>query len=255
MKNQTLINTIIHGNCLVEMQRIENASIDMILCDLPYQVTSSNFDINIPFDPLWKEYKRIIKDNGAIVLTASQPFTTKLIQSNFEWYRYNLIWQKPQGVDPFMAKKRPLNNYEDICIFYKKQPIYNPQFTEGKPYTITRDKTPRHYEVTGTTMTETTTINDGKRYPTRIIPINQERGFHPSQKPVALLEYLIRTYTNEINEEGNKSVILDNCIGSGSTALACINSSRDFIGMEQEKKFVDIANERIKEALNIMYTV
>ena len=154
-------------------------------------------------------------------------------------YKYNLVWEKPQGVDPFMAKKRPLNNVEDIAIFYKKQPIYNPQYEEGKPYKVERDKKARLYEVTNVVMKPTTTINDGKRLPKRILKFNQERGFHPTQKPVALIEYLIKTYTNEWE------TVLDFTIGSGTTAIACINTNRNYIGFELDKWYFDIANERI----------
>ena len=188
---------------------------------------------------MWEHYERIIKDNGAIVLTASQPFTTKLISSNIDIYKYNLVWEKPQGVDPFMAKKRPLNNMEDIVIFYKKQPTYNPQYEEGKPYKIERDKKPREYAITNTTMKPTTTINDGKRLPKRILKFKQERGLHPTQKPVALFEYLIKTYTNE------GDTVLDNCMGSGTTGVACVNTNRNFIGIELDEGYFKIAQSRI----------
>jgi len=223
------------------MKYIDDKSIDMILCDLPYGTTACKWDVIIPFEPLWEQYERIIKDNGAIVLTASQPFTTKLINSNIEMFKYNLVWEKPQGVDPFMAKKRPLNNIEDIVIFYKRQPTYNPQYEKGKPYKITRDKKPRNYEITDTVMKETTTVNDGYRLPKRIIRIKQERGLHPTQKPVPLFEYLIKTYTNE------GEIVLDNCIGSGTTAIACINTNRNYIGFELDKKYYEIAKNRINK--------
>ena len=234
------LNTMYNEDCLEGMKRIPDKSVDMILCDLPYGTTACNWDTIIPFEPLWGEYERIIKDNGAIVLTATQPFTTKLIESNFKRFRYNLIWEKPQGVDPFMAKRRPLNNVEDVVIFYKKQPTYNPQYEKGEPYRITRDKKDRNYEITGTVMKETTTINKGVRLPKRIIRCNQERGLHPTQKPVALFEYLIKTYTNE------GETVLDNCMGSGTTAIACLNTNRNFIGFELDKEYFNIATNRIK---------
>lgn len=179
------------------------------------------------------------------MLTASQPFTTKVISSNMGIYKYNLVWEKPQGVDPFMAKKRPLNNMEDIVVFYKKQPTYNPQYEEGKPYKVERDKNPREYEITNTMMRPTTTINVGKRLPKRILKFKQERGYHPTQKPVPLFEYLIKTYTNE------GETVLDNCIGSGTTAIAALNAGRFFIGIEKEKEYVDVANERIKDTFAV----
>ena len=237
------LNKIYNEDCLEGMKRIPDKSVDMILCDLPYGTTACKWDTIIPLNELWECYERVIKDNGAIVLTASQPFTTKLISSNMGMYKYNLVWEKPQGVDPFMAKKRPLNNVEDIAIFYKKQPVYNPQYEEGKPYKVERDKKARLYEVTNVVMKPTTTINDGKRLPKRILKFNQERGFHPTQKPVALFEYLIRTYTND-NE-----TVLDNCMGSGTTAIACINTNRNFIGFELDETYHTVANERITKHL------
>ena len=235
------LNKIHHGDCLELMQDIPDGSVDMILCDLPYGTTAIKWDSIIPLESLWEHYERVIKEDGAIVLTASQPFTTKLISSNMDIYKYNLVWEKPQGVDPFMAKKRPLNNMEDIVIFYKKQPTYNPQYEEGEPYKIERDKKPREYEITNTMMKPTTTINDGKRLPKRILKFKQERGYHPTQKPVPLFEYLIKTYTNE------GETILDNCIGSGTTAIAALNTGRFFIGIEKEKDYVDIADKRLDE--------
>lgn len=238
---KTKLNKIYCCDCLKGMAVIPDKSIDMILCDLPYGTTACEWDSIIPFEPLWEQYKRIIKDNGAIILTASQPFTSLLIISNLTLYRYNMVWEKPQGVDPFMAKKRPLNNIEDICIFYKKQPTYSPQKEKGKAYHIIRDRKPRIMEVNGQTMKQTETINKGDRLPKRIIKINQERGLHPTQKPVALFEYLIKTYTNK------DDIVLDNCIGSGTTAVACKNLNRNFIGFEIEQKYIDIANKRLAE--------
>ena len=238
-----------NGDMLIEMNKIADKSVDMILTDLPYGTTACSWDTIIPFDKLWKQYERVIKDNGAIVLTASQPFTTRLISSNMDIYKYNLVWEKPQGVDPFMAKKRPLNNMEDIVIFYKKQPTYNPQYEEGKPYKTERDKKPREYEITNTTMKPTTTINDGKRLPKRILKFKQERGYHPTQKPVELLEYLIKTYTNE------GDTVLDSTMGSGSTGVACKRTDRKFIGIELDKKYFKIAKERIAKTQFIQETL
>ena len=232
-------NVIYNEDCLEGMKRIPDNSIDMILADLPYGTTACKWDSIIPLDKLWKQYKRIIKDRVAIVLTASQPFTTKLISSNMEWFRYCWVWEKEQGVDPFMTKYRPLNNYEDVCVFYKKQSTYNPQMEEGEPYHTIRDKISRDYEITNTKMKMTETVNDGYRYPTRILEFKQEKGKHPTQKPVALFEYLIKTYTNE-NE-----IVLDNVIGSGTTAVACLSTNRKFIGFEIEEKYYNIALKRI----------
>jgi site-specific DNA-methyltransferase (adenine-specific) len=235
------LNKIHHGDCLELMKDIPDGSIDMILCDLPYGTTACKWDSIIPFDSLWEAYERVIKDNGAIVLTAGQPFTTALISSNMDLFKYCMIWEKPQGVDPFMAKHRPLNNYEDICIFYKKKPLYNPQFIIDRPYKVIRDKNSRKHELSGAEMRETTTVNDGYRLPNRVLRFEQERGSHPTQKPTALFEYLIKTYTSE------GETLLDNCMGSGTTAIASLNAGRSFIGIEKEQKYVDIANKRIKE--------
>lgn len=227
------------GDCLELMKSIHDKSIDAIICDLPYGTTACKWDSVIPFEPLWAQYKRIIKDNGAIVLTASQPFTTALIGSNIKQFKYNWVWKKPQGVDPFQVKHRPLNNIEDICVFSNGKPLYNPQMEIGKPYSITRDKNPRVNEVTGALMKETTTINDGARYPTRILEFKQQRGFHPTQKPVVLMEYLVKTYTNQ------GDIVLDNCMGSGTTGVACKNLGRKFIGIEQDPNYFEIASKRI----------
>ena len=235
------VNEIYQGDCLELMNGIPDGSIDMILCDLPYGTTACKWDTIIPFEPLWEQYERVIKDNGAIVLTASQPFTSALVMSNPKMFKYDMVWKKPQGVDPFMAKIRPLNDKEDILVFCKGRTVYNPQLMQGKPYKVTRDKKPRVNEITGTTMKRTSTVNEGNRLPKRILEFNQERGLHPTQKPVALLEYLIRTYTNE------GETVLDNCMGSGSTGVACVNTSRNFIGIELDEKYFNIAKKRITE--------
>ena len=229
------------GDCLEVMKDIPDKSIDMILCDLPYGTTACKWDTIIPFEPLWQQYNRIIKDNGTIVLFSGEPFTSFLIQSNLKHFKYKWIWEKEQGVNPLLSKKQPLNNIEEICVFYKKQCNYFPQFEEGKPYKITRDKQNRVCEVNNHTFKQTTTINEGKRYPKRILSFNRQTGLHPTQKPVALLEYLIKTYTNE-NE-----TVLDNCMGSGSTGVACKHTNRNFIGIELDDNYFEIAKKRIEE--------
>ena len=238
------LNKIYNEDCLEGMKRIPDGSVDMILCDLPYGTTACKWDTVIPFEPLWSEYERVIKDDGAIVLNASQPFTTELIHSNMKMFKYNFVWIKPQGVDPFMSKIRPLNNIEDVVVFCKTKTNYNPQKAEGKPYHIVRDKKNRVKETNYGIMKQTETINNGDRLPTRTLSFKQERGLHPTQKPVALFEYLIKTYTNE------GETVLDNCIGSGTTAIACINTNRKFIGFELDKQYFDIANERIQKAVD-----
>ncbi len=231
------LNEIIHGDCLEVMRQFPDKSIDMILCDLPYGTTACEWDTIIPFEPVWEQYERIIKDNGAIVLTASQPFTTILINSNIKHFRYSWVWEKEQGVNFLMAKKQPLKVHEDICVFSKKQTVYNPQMTEGKPYISGKGDSG---EVTGR-VKKIQTKNKGTRYPRSVIQFKRETGLHPTQKPVALFEYLIKTYTNE------GEVVLDNCIGSGTTAIACINTGRNFIGIEIDEKYVKIARERIEK--------
>lgn len=193
-------------------------------------------------DGMWDKLNKLIKPNGAIVLFGSEPFSSALRMSNIKNYKYDWIWKKPQGVDPFMAKIRPLNNIENISIFCSKKTQYNPQKTKGKPYKITRDKTPRVKETNGTIMKQTTTINSGERLPTRVLEFKQEKGFHPTQKPVALIEYLIKTYTNE------GELVLDFTMGSGTTAIACLNTKRKFIGIEIDEKYFNIAKERIENS-------
>lgn len=190
---------------------------------------------------MWEQLKRIIKPNGAIVMTASQPFTTTLIASNMKMFKYCWVYQKPQGVDPFMSKKRPLNNIEDVLVFAKKQTTYNPQKVSGKPYTVIRDRVERVHEITGQIMRQTHTVNAGDRLPTRVIKFNQDRGLHPTQKPVALMEYLIKTYTNE------GETVLDFTCGSGTTGVACANLNRKFIGIELDEGYFEIAKKRILE--------
>lgn len=231
---------LMQGDCLERMKEIPDGSVDMVLTDPPYGTTACKRDSVIPLEPMWEQLKRVIKPNGAIVMTASQPFTTTLIASNMKMFKYCWVYQKPQGVDPFMAKKKPLNNIEDVVVFSQKQTTYNPQKTTGKPYRIVRDKTERLHELTGQIMRETETVNAGDRLPTRIIKFNQERGLHPTQKPVALMEYLIRTYTNE------GETVLDFTMGSGTTGVAAKNLNRSFIGIELDPEYFDIAKQRIK---------
>ncbi|MGG0757544.1 DNA-methyltransferase [Brevibacillus laterosporus] len=236
------LNRIYQRDCIEGMSLIPDKSIDMILCDLPYGTTTCKWDTIIPFELLWAQYERIIRDNGAIVLTASQPFTTQLIASNIKLFRYELIWEKTLATNFMLVKKQPAKKHENICVFYKKQPTYNPQMGEGKPYKDSARK--RTVGVHGDAVTTKKPIdNSGTRYPSSVqLFSNGNNGnFHPTQKPVALFEYLIRTYTNE------GDTILDNCIGSGTTAEAAIRTGRNFIGFETEPKYVDIANQRIAQ--------
>ena len=232
------VNTIIHGDCLEVMPQLPNGSVDMILCDLPYGTTACKWDTIIPFEPLWTEYKRIIKSNGAIVLTASQPFTSALVMSNPKWFKYELIWDKQKGSDFLNSKIKPLGSHENILIFANKSIIYKPQFWFSKPY----KKTPNgslsdNYGKRKTAWTESV---DGKRYPLSIISKERDGNrIHPTQKPVALFEYLIKTYTNE------NDLVLDNCAGSGTTGVACKNLNRNFILIEKDLGYFNIAQTRI----------
>ncbi|MDD9149325.1 site-specific DNA-methyltransferase [Sporolactobacillus sp. CQH2019] len=225
-------------DCLRGMPMIDDHSVDMILSDLPYGITGCRWDTVIPFDKLWSQYNRLIKPDGAIVLTASQPFTTELIYSNKRMFRYTWVWEKDQGVNFLNAKKQPLKVHEDVCVFYKHLPVYNPQMTVGKPYISSGKGTSG--EVTGK-VPKIKKLNNGTRYPRSIIRFNKERGLHPTQKPVKLFEYLIKTYTNP------GDLVLDSCIGSGTTAIAAINTKRNFIGFELDEHYFDVANKRIKE--------
>jgi len=231
------------GDCLELMKDIPDGSIDMILCDLPYGTTASKWDEIIPFEPLWEQYDRVIKNNGAIVLTASQPFTTKLIMSKLDWFRYTWVWNKKKAGNIFLAKKQPMKIHEDIVVFSKKPHFYNPQMVKrdkvkksknygtGESFGGTREKEDKVYTYTHT-------------YPKSIIEFSNARQkgkVHPTQKPVPLLEYLIKTYTRE------GETVLDNTMGSGSTGVACVNTGRSFIGMELEEKYFKIAEQRIME--------
>lgn len=232
------------GDCLELMKDIPDKSVDMILCDLPYGTTACKWDNIIPFEPLWEQYKRIIKDNGAIVLFGSQPFTSQMICSNFNNYKHHWIWLKNRGTGFQVAKYRPMMKTEDIIVFTKKRNKINyyPQMVKlDKPY----------YCKNATSSNGTNPLvkfNKGgklvdKKYPTNVLEFNKvSKPIHPTEKPVALLEYLIKTYTNE-NE-----VVLDNCMGSGSTGVACVNTNRNFIGIELDQKYFEIAKERIEKA-------
>ena len=235
------LNKIHQGDCLEIMKDIPDGSIDMILCDLPYGLTASKWDAVIPNDLLWEQYERVIKENGAIVLFGNEPFSSHLRMSNIKSYRYDWKWDKVRGANFATVNRRPFNSFEDIMVFYKKQPTYNPQFWQGKPYEQKQGYVGEGKQ-TGLSRKEVVTKSDGRRYPLSIIRFSKENGLHPTQKPVLLFEYLIKTYTNE------GETVLDNCIGSGTTAIAALNTNRTFIGIEKEKEYVDIANERIKQS-------
>ena len=233
--------SIKQGDCLELMKEIPDKSIDMILCDLPYGTTKNKWDSVIPLNKLWKQYERIIKDNGAIVLFSQMPFSAELVHSNLKLFKYEWIWQKDNGTGFLNAKKMPLKIHENILVFYKKLPLYNPQMRTGfKPY---KCKQGRHSTNYGAYEQGHITESNGERYPIDIIKFKKDSGLHPTQKPVELLEYLIKTYTNE------GETVLDNCMGSGSTGIACINTNRNFIGYELNEKYFKIAEKRINEAM------
>lgn len=230
-------------DCIDGMKLIDDKSIDMILCDLPYGTTACKWDTIIPFEPLWEQYERIIKDNGAIVLFGSQPFTSILVSSNLKLFRYEVIWDKVNISNPLLAKKQILKKHENILVFYKKQPTYNPQMTKG---TMWKRGGSNKTKMSALNVDMVRTFEDDKtdlKYPKSILTFSNAdntKRLHPTQKPVELCEYLIKTYTNE-NE-----LVLDNCIGSGTTAIACINTNRKYIGFEKEEKYYKLAEERIE---------
>jgi site-specific DNA-methyltransferase (adenine-specific) len=231
-----------HGDCLDLMQLIPDNYVDLILCDLPYGTTQCKWDSVIPMAPLWEQYKRVAKPNAAIVLTAQTPFDKALGASNPRMLKYEWIWQKTTSTGFLNAKLAPLKQHENVLVFYDKAPVYNPQMRTGhKPYQVTRDFVGAQY---GKADKQSFTESDGDRYPVSVLTYPRERGHHPTQKPVTLMEYLIRTYTNE------GAVVLDNCMGSGTTGVACVQSGRQFIGIEKDPEYFEIAKSRIDKALN-----
>lgn len=247
------LNRIYNEDCLEGMKRIPDASVDCIICDLPYEVLHKNnphaqWDRIIPFEPLWEQYERVIKENGAIVLFAQGMFTAKLMMSNERLWKYNLVWNKVLVSGFLNAKKMPLRCHEDICVFYKKTPTYNPQMTEGKPL-HGKGRSYKNKDLTNNcygNISATEDMRKGctKKYPTSILRFKKTHPsvtVHPTQKFVELFEWLIKTYTNE------GDTVLDNAIGSGTTAVAAIRMKRNFIGFELQKEYFDIANKRIKD--------
>jgi len=270
---------LMHGDCLELMKDVPDQSVDMILCDLPYGTTACKWDTVIPFEPLWAQYRRVAKPNAAIVLTASQPFTSALGASNLEWLRYSWYWRKTRATGHLNAKKMPMKDIEDVLVFYACPPTYNPQglvalgkvqknsashIARGKVQKnsashIARGKVQKNSAsdmargvssdptsvVTGG-ITRGTYVQEATGYPRQVLDFPSEGNtVHPTQKPVALMEYLIRTYTNE------GETVMDNCMGSGTTGVACMNTGRKFIGMEQDAKYFEIAQKRIHDSIDL----
>jgi site-specific DNA-methyltransferase (adenine-specific) len=230
---------IILGDCLEKMKDIPEKSIDMILCDLPYSQTSCHWDTVIPFEPLWEQYERITNPNAAIVLTSKQPFTSQLIMSNPGMFRYEWIWEKTKATGFMNAKKMPLVAHENMLVFYKKLPTYNPQKTVGKPFKDNRTGN-KSVVVYREDMEFRVQDNQGYRYPRTVIKFQMDSNtVHPTQKPVALFEYLIKTYSNE------GDTVLDNCAGSGTTGVACENLKRNYILIEKEEEYYNLIKERL----------
>ena len=257
-KIEEFINNVYEGDCLEIMKQLPDNSIDMVLCDLPYGTTQNKWDSIIPLDELWKQYRRVVKDNGAIVLTSQGMFTAELMLSNPSMFKYKWVWEKSKSTNFLNAKKQPLRKHEDVCVFYKKQPIYHPQMIEGEPY----DKGVRKNQLSGSygDFLPVHVQSDGKRYPTDIIYFktaeSEGKVYHPTQKPIELGRYFVRTYT----EPG--AVVLDNTSGSGSFLVAALLEGRNFIGIEKNEDvalfkkedidYIEVTKQRLLHALETM---
>jgi site-specific DNA-methyltransferase (adenine-specific) len=239
--------TLHHSDMFDTLGKIESQSIDLLLTDFPYGTLNkrNEWDTIIDYPVFWAHIERICKPTAAIISTAAQPFTSVLISSNYRDFKYTLIWEKSKATGYLNAKKQPLRAHEDIVVFYQKQPTYNPQMTQGTPYD--KGKAVRDTEAYGIQTKEVHVKNDsGLRYPRSVLyfkTAESEGKYHPTQKPVSLYEYLIRTYSNP------NDTILDPCMGSGTTGVACVNTNRNFIGIEREEKYYEIAKERIENPL------
>lgn len=240
------------GDCLELMKDITDKSIDMILCDLPYGKTQNKDDKPLPLDKLWAEYKRITKDNGCIALFRQGTFYVDLVNSNRKMFRYDLVWDKGLTSGFLNANRMPLRQHEQIAIFYKKQPLYNPQFSKGEPLhgkgTAYKSKEIKNQNYGKFNAVEDNRAGSVEKYPTSILSFKKPHpsvALHRTEKPIDLLKYLIKTYTNE------GDVVLDNCMGSGSTGIACVNTNRSFIGMEIDEEYFNIAKNRIDDCVRL----
>ncbi len=234
---------LIHGECLAELGKLKENSVDLVVCDLPYGMTANKWDTCIDLNKLWEQYKRVVKESGAIVLFGMQPFTSKLITSNQEMFKYTWIWEKNIGRGWLKAKTQPMRTIEDICVFYRKQCTYNPQMTEGKPYSHSGGGLSVVNSYGSRKQIKAPIQNKGTRYPKQVLryaTVPQKQVVHPTQKPTELLAYLIETYSNP------GDTVLDNCMGSGSTGVACVQTQRDFIGIELDKKYFSEAKKSIE---------
>ena len=240
-KISPILNKLYQGDCLECMKEIPDESIDMILCDLPYGTTQNKWDSIIPLEQLWSEYNRIIKPNGAIVLTSQGVFTAQLILSQSKLFKYKWVWEKSKPTNFLNAKKQPLRKHEDVCVFYKNPPVYNPQMTQGEPY----NKGVRKNQLSGSygDFQPVEVSSAGERYPTDIIYVKTAESegevIHPTQKPVALGRYLIKTYTKP------GDIVLDNTFGSGSFLVAALLEGRNFIGIEKNEDVALFKKEKI----------
>lgn len=240
-------HAIAHGDCLEVMQDMEDGSVDLIATDLPYGTTQNKWDSVIPLDLMWSTYKRILRPGGVIVLTSQGPFTARLMLSNEKMFKYKLVWVKSKATNFLNAKKQPLRKHEDICVFYQGKPTYNPQMSEGTAY----DKGVRKDQLTGSygEFNPHHVKSDGERYPNDVLYFKTAESepdrtvWHPTQKPVDLMSYLIRTFSNA------GDLVLDSTMGSGTTGVACVREGRRFYGVEMERKYFDISRERIESAI------
>lgn len=257
-KIDDFINNVFEGDCLEIMKQLPDKSIDMVLCDLPYGTTQNKWDSVIPLGELWQQYRRIVKDDGAIVLTSQGMFTAELMVSNPKMFRYKWIWEKSKSTNFLNAKKQPLRKHEDVCVFYRRQPVYHPQMIDGEPY----DKGIRKNQMSGSygDFQPVHVHSDGKRYPTDIIYFktaeSEGKVFHSTQKPVKLGRYFVRTYTNP------GDIVLDNTSGSGSFLVAALLEGRNFIGIEKNENvalfkkgdinYITVTKQRLRDAWNSM---
>ena len=233
------------GDCLDLLPTIADDSINLLLVDLLYGTTACKWDSIIPLDKLWEQYNRVCKEDAAMVFTAAQPFTTVLAASNIKNLKYEWIWEKPQGTNPMNPKVMPLKSHENILVFYRKKSTYNPQMWYSTPYSGFKSDTAKIGEVYGKAQSKHRDNPDGSRYPKTVLKFKQEKGLHPTQKPVALMEYLIETYSNP------GDTVLDNTMGSGTTGVACVRTDRNFVGMESDVEYYNLAQERINNTVPV----